>query len=498
MLTQSPQSGRSRPVTKTTTTTMTTTTMTTDRGPVTARARILGWILLVVTLTVTAIVVATGRAELARIESTANTELAHEAAKFREFATKPDPSTGGEFASVDALLTAFIQYNAPEQWETFFSVVDGRAVRRSPGEPLIRLDQDRSFVAQVAAAGVPAQGRLDTSQGVVVYAVIPARVAGDGRSGQLVVVEFLGPARAQAWSTIGRMSAFAGITVVLVALTGWFVASRTLAPVRELSQAAAQITATDLGRRIDVVGDDDIARMAMTFNGMLDRLEGAFDAQRQFLDDAGHELRTPITVVRGHLELMGDDPEERRQTLALVDDELRRMSRLVDDLIVLARSERPDFLRPEPTDLADLVVETFAKATALGERRWLIDQTPEGVAVLDGQRLTQALLQLAANAVAHTQPGDTVALGGAVKGQRLELWVRDGGVGIEPADQAGIFERFARGRDAAGNGRGSGLGLAIVAGIVAAHGGTASVASEPGRGSVFTLDLPLHPPREDG
>lgn len=472
--------------------------MTTEPRPgLTARARILGWILAVVAVAVGLIVVATANAVLSRVHAAAAAELGHETEKFREFASRPNPRTGAAFATVDQLLTAHLRYNLPEHEETFFTIVDGRPDRRSAAEPPLRLDRDEAFVARAAATTAPTSGSMRTAAGPVAYAIIPAAVAGDPAVGQLVIVEFLAPELAEAWSVIWAMTIFAAAALLLVGVTGWFIAGRVLAPIRELRETAESISDTDLDRRIEVVGNDDVAQLAETFNGMLDRLQSAFDAQRRFLDDAGHELRTPITVIRGHLELMGDHPAERAQTLALVGDELGRMSRLVDDLILLARSERPDFLVPRPTELADLVVDTFAKARALAERRWLIDDVPEGRVVVDGQRLTQALLQLAANATRHTGPADTIALGGALRDGRLRLWVRDTGSGVAPEDRERIFERFERGSGETRSGAGRGLGLAIVARIAAAHAGTVELESEPGRGATFTLDLPLTPPQEE-
>src|SRR5690606_34686770 len=134
-----------------------------------------------------------------------------------------------------------------------------------------------------------------------------------------------------------------------------------------------------------------------------------------FLDDVAHELRTPITIARGHLELLGDDPDERAETVDLVTDELDRMGRYVADLLVLAKQEQPDFFRPEPVDLGDLVTDALAKVRTLGERRWTVDEAPAPGAVwvlADRERLNQALVNLVANAVEHTAPGDVVALGG--------------------------------------------------------------------------------------
>ncbi|MDQ0612544.1 signal transduction histidine kinase [Microbacterium sp. W4I4] len=327
------------------------------------------------------------------------------------------------------------------------------------------------------------------------YAAMPVEFTGDPVTGALVVVEFLAPEEQEVWSTIVTMAVAAVFALALAGAAGWFVAGRALTPIREVQETAAGIDGSDLARRIDVVGTDDVAQLAVTFNGMLDRVQSAFDGQRRFLDDAGHELRTPITVIRGHLELMGEDPTEREQTLRLVDDELRRMSRLVDDLILLARAERPDFLMTDVVDVADLVVETLAKASALAERTWSIDAIPEGIVQADGQRLTQALLQLISNAVEHTSGGDPIAIGGRLDETHLLLWVRDGGDGVPYAEQSHIFERFARGASGARR-PGSGLGLAIVARIAAAHGGTVGVDSRPGHGATFTLDLPVRPVEE--
>ena len=158
-------------------------------------------------------------------------------------------------------------------------------------------------------------------------------------------------------------------------------------------------------------GRDEIGALAETFNEMLDRIESAYTTQRQFVDDAGHELRTPITVVRGHLELLPDDPEERAKTLALVDSELVRMGRIVSDLLMLAKAEQPDFVVGRSVDVAALVLDIESKVQALGDRRWLLMEVAEGHAVLDPERVTQAILQLASNAVAHTEDGSTIRLG---------------------------------------------------------------------------------------
>ena len=181
------------------------------------------------------------------------------------------------------------------------------------------------------------------------------------------------------------------LAVLLIASAlAWVIAGRVLAPLRTLRTTAQAITETDLTRRIDVHGDDEIAELGRTFNAMLDRLEGAFASQRAFVSDAGHELRTPITIVRGHLELLGDDPLEREETIALVTDELDRMARFVEDLLLLAKAEQGDFLHLAPLDLDVLTDELYDKATALADRDWRLAGSGAGRLTADRQRLTQA------------------------------------------------------------------------------------------------------------
>jgi len=460
------------------------TAMSERRSGPTVRTRILTATLCVVALALIAIIFVTGRSLFARVESTAALELSHEAAKLRAYAESADARAG----DTRELLTGYLSQHIAETHETLFSIVDGVPDRRSRAEPLERLDRSADFLAQVKGVSEPRSGRAQTQAGPAMYAALPVRVTGDGSRGVLVVVQFLGPEQSDAWSTVFTMAIAGCFALLLAASAGWLVAGRALTPIREMRETAAEIDGGDLRRRIDVSGADDVAQLAVTFNRMLDRLQSAFDGQRRFLDDAGHELRTPITIVRGHLELMGDDPVEREQTLRLVDDELGRMSRLVDDLILLARSERPDFLIPAPTDAEDLVVETLAKATALAPRAWALDAVPEGEVLVDQQRLAQCLLQLAANAVQHTVEGETIAFGGTSDAGRLRLWVRDEGSGIPFAEQPHIFDRFHRGDGA--RHAGSGLVLAIVSRIVEAHGGSVSVSSTPGHGARFLIDIP--------
>jgi len=283
--------------------------------------------------------------------------------------------------------------------------------------------------------------------------------------------------------------------LLLATILGWFVAGRVLAPVRNIGDTARSISETDLTRRIPVRGSgDELDDLARTFNDMLDRLETAFAAQREFIDDAGHELRTPLTIVRGHLELIDVNPEDREQTVALVMDELDRMSRIVHDLQTLTRSNQPGFVRLAPVDIGDLTDEVVVKASALGDVRCVLDDRAEGVVMADRHRLTQAMVQLAQNALRYSRPDAEVGIGSRVLGESVQLWVRDSGPGVPDADKERIFERFVRSDRQADSSEGAGLGLSIVRAIAAAHDGSVDVTDNESGGATFTMTIPLARP----
>ena len=175
----------------------------------------------------------------------------------------------------------------------------------------------------------------------------------------------------------------------------------------------------------------------------------------------------------------------------MIQDELDRMNRFVDDLLLLVRASRPDFLRPEPLDLDLLTHEVFAKARLLGDRAWVLEGTGIGLLNADPQRLTQAITNLASNAVNHTEPGRARS-GSAARStaQEARIWVRDEGPGIPAEEQRLIFERFARSQSVRGTG-GAGLGLAIVEAIAQAHGGRVELDSALGAGAKFTIVFPV-------
>ena len=413
-----------------------------------------------------------------------------------------NPVTGEPFRSADDVVVASIQLTVPAHNEGVLGLREGRAPLVSQQDVRLRLEEDAELVAALSplVTGdhvVLRSVRTATADYRALVAPVRATGADAGPPAALVLAYDRSAEHAEFAQVFRTYAVVALGALVLIGVVGWVVAGRLLLPIRTLSRTAQRIGETDLSARIPVTGNDDLSDLSRTVNGMLDRLEGAFDSQRRLIDDVGHELRTPLTVVRGHLELMDPhDPTDTTETRDLALDELDRMNRLVDDLVTLATAGRPDFVRPLDTDLGRLLDDVHDKVRTLGDRRWLVDARADIVVRADAQRLTQALLQLAANAVKFSAPGSAVALGSAVSddGARVRVWVRDEGVGIAPEQQDRIFERFAQATTpGAAHPEGAGLGLAIVAAIADGHGGRVHVDSTPGVGSTFTLDLPLVP-----
>jgi signal transduction histidine kinase len=333
-------------------------------------------------------------------------------------------------------------------------------------------------------------------------AITPVRLGVGQPEGTLVTACEIGLQRDQVLGSLWTYSAVSMATLLLAGVVGLLVTGRLLAPIRRLREATETISFEDLTRRVHVpASDDDVTQLALNFNQMLDRLEAGFANQRRFVDDAGHELRTPLTIIRGYLELLeADDPQDVAQTRALLLDEMDRMQGLVDELLVLARSGRPDFVRLDWVDADAFLEDAMDRIKVLGNRHWKIDEKAGGRIRADRNRLTQAVEQLAANAVKFSVANDEIALGArwvplenadsdGHAARSLEIWVRDTGCGIAPEDQHIVFERF--GRAASGlHAEGSGLGLPIVKAIAEAHAGAVTLESRVGQGSRFVLSLP--------
>ncbi len=371
--------------------------------------------------------------------------------------------------------------------------INGEFKRSSPRALPPALNRNSELMKRLASLNRPEQGEQELTESVgLLYKSEPIKINGKVM-GVYVVAHTTAGERDEALKIFEIIVQIKIISLSLALVLIWWAAGRVLAPLRGLSATAHAISESDLSKRLPAKGNGEIAQLSATFNEMMDRLEFAFESQRNFVNDAGHELRTPITIIQGHLELMGDDPQEREETIALVFDELARMTRLVEDLVLLAKCERVDFLRLEWVDAAVLMQEMYLKATALShDRDWRITNQAVGRILVDRQRITEAMLNLAQNAVQHTVAGAIIALGSSLDRGKVLFWVRDTGEGIPAAEQTRIFERFARVTNTRRRSDGSGLGLAIVRAIVEAHHGSVNLQSNLGTGSTFSLVLPIN------
>ncbi|WP_194236201.1 sensor histidine kinase [Streptomyces acidicola] len=473
---------------------------TTDDRPrrsLTARVRILLWLLLMMAVALGSVAATTRSILLRDVELRVSGLLAQEAGEFAHFEERGvDPETGRPFTDPGRLLYVFLERQYADPDEELIGLV-GR-YGRGPAQIIqpprdipvaVPLHQDADARRRIYDSP-DSTGILHRAAGEIRWAKVAVARHGSEPDAAFVVAFHPGREQAGVDEVFRILLAISGVALVLTTGIGWAVAGRILQPVRLVRTAAAQLTEQDLTRRIPVRGRDDVAALAETFNAMLDRLERAFAAQREFVDDAGHELRTPITIVRGHLELMGDDPAEREETVRLVTDELDRMSRIVEDLLLLAKAERPDFVTPEPVQLAELTADVYVKARTLGDRDWQLAEVADREVELDPQRITQAMVQLAQNAVQHTTAGQTIRIGSRADGSCVELYVVDCGPGVQPQDARVIFERFRRGTARRGaRGSGAGLGLSIVRAIAEAHGGRVRLHDTEGGGATFVLNL---------
>ncbi|MUK03182.1 HAMP domain-containing protein [Vibrio cholerae] len=408
-------------------------------------------------------------------------------------ATGIDPATRSGFVSAETLVYLVMQRTLPAPNEGMMGVSGDRAVLLANDGVQLRLEDDPALVSFVAGVAIDEDVRIttiDTARTTYRAMIVPVQLSADTRPTMFVLAYDSEAEHARLNQTFTTFALISLGTLLLIAAVGWLLMGNLLHPVRRLRDTARRINDSDLSRRIVVTGNDDLSDLTRTFNAMLDRLETSFGSQRQLLDDVGHELRTPITIIQGHLELQDPaDPTDVEAVRGVALDELERMRFLVDDLVTLAGSARPDFVRPERTDVGRLTDEVLDKARGLGDRSWLIDSRAEGFAELDPRRITQSLLQLAANAVKFSADGSTVAVGSRLEDGGVTLWVRDEGLGISTTDQQRIFGRFERGSEGK-RAEGSGLGLAIVEAIAEAHGGAITLRSAPGSGSTFTLCLP--------
>ena len=396
-------------------------------------------------------------------------------------------------STAEEALRVIVQRVSPDDNMGVLGVVDGTA-SLVPGVPLdLSLESRPDFVSHVVSAADRRGGHLGryaTDDVAWAYFATPVLLSGLQDEDVLFVMAYDLQAELGEINAAGRayLVASAAMLVFIVAIGG-AVAGRLLRPLRQMRETAERVSGQALDERLPIVGRDDVSELARTMNDMLDRIDASLGAQRKLVSDVRHELRTPITIVRGHLELMDPaHPDDVADTRELTMDELDRMSSLVQDLSEMAALEGRPELRPEPTDVGDLIDQIVRKARAIDGAAVSRRSSVTLVADVDPGRITQAMLQLVQNAVTHG--GGQIEIGSRVTSDALELWVRDHGPGVPEDAKQKVFDRFFRGSESTS---GSGLGLHIVGAIAGAHGGTARVHDASGGGAVFVLSIPLSP-----
>ena len=407
------------------------------------------------------------------------------------------PQAASDEGDTEALLRELL---GPEFYDKFFQLFDPE------GHPEAGMPRRRSQPVRLSPLA-----RANAARGLQTFETIGARGQDEVRlltlpiirGGRVVQIVQVGMSLQRARNALGRyldtLVVLIPLGVALAAAGGAIVARTALRPVDEMALAARRITAEDLGQRISLRGTgDELDRLAETLNGMFSRLAAAFAEMRRFAADAAHELRTPLTALKGGIEVSlrsARSAEEYRQVLGGSLEEVERLIRLAEDLLLLSRStagpetpRRPVDLEPLLLDVLDVGVR-LAHGTGVSVR--LNDVTPATVKG-DPAVLRRAVLNLVENALKYTPAGGKVELSLTSGEGHAAITVEDTGIGIAPPDQERIFEPFvrldaARARETGG----TGLGLAIARAIAVAHGGTLSVASQPDAGSRFTLRLPL-------
>lgn len=404
-----------------------------------------------------------------------------------------NPLEGEPWENAQDALAAVVQRAAPDDNTGAVGVVD-REPRLVPGVPLdVDLLAAPGFVSHVvdeAASGEPVIGTYAEDAVVWRYLGMPISVGAGADGSVLFVIAYDVEAELAEINSAARVWVIASaVTLVVIAAAAGWVTTRLLRPLRQMRETAEKVSGQSMTERLPIVGRDDVSELAQTMNDMLDRLDEALESQRRLLSDVGHELKTPITIVRGYLEVVdADDPADVRDTRDLAVDELERMAQLVQDLAAAAALHGPSPVKPIQVDAADLVRQIVRKAQGIDGATVETGEVAEVVTSLDPSRITQAMLQIAQNGVTHG--GGRMVVSSRTAGDRLELSVRDFGDGVADDAKPHVFDRFQRGADTADR-AGSGLGLNIVQVIARAHGGSVRVTDAPGGGALFTLSLPL-------
>jgi heavy metal sensor kinase len=348
---------------------------------------------------------------------------------------------------------------------------------------------------------------LDNGTPLRLYS-IPFVIEG-GEGGIAQVAESYAQIREVEYRLVWMLALGIPFTLLAASAGGWFLASRALNPIDRITRAAQQISADDLHQRLDLkLPNDEVGRLAVTFDQMLARLDDAFERQKRFIADASHELRTPLTILKGDVEVALNRPRqaaEYRETLEMVNQTTDRLTSLVEELFLLARADNhQQSLQFESFNLTQLLNQQVAKLKPRAASKDIVlslnapDDSLNIVA--DPAKLTRLFINLIDNAIKYSNPGDIITVTAAAHDGQVRVAIADTGPGIPPHHLDRLFERFyrvdkARSRQAAdpSDSSGAGLGLSIADWLAKAHEGRIEVNSQVGQGSTFTVWLPFAP-----
>ena len=359
---------------------------------------------------------------------------------------------------------------------------------------------------QTVLAGATLQRSVSSSTESYRVLVVPIV-----RDGAVVGALEVGQSQVDVTDTLGALLVIIAIayplTLLIASFGGLFLARRALAPIDHVTRLARRVTAEDLSQRLNLtLPDDEVGRLARTFDEMIARLDDAFARQRQFTADASHELRTPLTAVKGQVEVALSrlrPADDYRQALQDVNTEVDRLIRLVGSLLTLARADAGQIpLTREIIDLGQLATAAAEQVEPLAHERGVtltvVDGGPAPISA-DEDLLLQLVLNLLDNAVKYTPSGGAISVGWRGATHDVALWVSNSGAGIAAEHLPHLFDRFYRVDEARSRAAGgTGLGLAISRWITEAHGGALTVESTLGKGSTFTVRLPVDVQRDRG
>ncbi|MDA8263512.1 MAG: HAMP domain-containing sensor histidine kinase [Actinomycetota bacterium] len=400
-----------------------------------------------------------------------------------------------EAAPGSSIFSTTSRYLASHQVDASRAImvgIKGGATLGSRGsEQLLKSSQVKAWLAAAPAStvvqGVPAGNKH--------YLVLASPI----RQGTRLVGVFIAAADetsllAESRQVMLLAIAEAAIAVAFTVGAGYLLLRRVLGMVGGITSTAAGIADGDLSRRLDYSGpDDEMGTMAKTFDYMIDRLDATVAEQRRLLSDVSHQLKTPLTIVRGNLELIERLGEplspENQESLQYALEEIQYMSRLIDQLLMLGRTMERDFLQTEPVDLRAFMADVFAAASVMAPRSWSYAEPPDLVLLIDAPKLRGAILNLVENAVKATGEGDEIEIAARADQHLLTISVGDSGPGVPPGMEASIFGRFERGSRTYA--KGAGLGLSIVDAVARAHSGAALVGRSRLGGAEFSVVLPL-------